>query len=123
MFEVEVDCMEFAFVSALPKREKSKLAKVWDTFNELRAAMASKGDLVPATMAAKCLDISRQRVWELMQAGKLDRVEVDGHVFVTADSVVALAKSERKAGRPFKTPTNYREAWKVSVAAGKEMVK
>jgi hypothetical protein len=70
--------------------------------------------LVPQTFTAGLLDISKQRVAQLIDAGKLEAVEFNGTRFVTERSVVALAQSERKSGRPFnvKAPT-LRESYRM----------
>jgi len=118
----EATYMEFPFVAALPKREKSKLARVWDTFKEIQDITAEKGSLVPATFAAKLLDISPQRVSELLNQGTLERVKVGNCLFATERSIVELAKSERKAGRPFKLPETRRDCFRRSMAEAKEVV-
>lgn len=112
----DVAGVEFPFVQSLPKREKSKLAKVWDLFNEARRISQEKGLLVPATLAATLCDVSRNRIYELMQDGRLDRIELNGHVFVTEQSLVAWAATERKAGRPVKQTLDrdiVRAAWRA----------
>jgi hypothetical protein len=120
MFEA-ADIAEFPFASELPKREKTRLEALWEHFAELRAITAEKGMLVPSGLAAKILGVSRQRVFDLIQSGRLEVVEVNGHNFVPESSVIAYARSERKAGRPVKLPETKREAWRVSreFAAGK----
>lgn len=97
---VDATVAEFPFVATLPKREKSRLQTFWEQFEVMKAAMDAHGSLVPATFAARLLGVSKQRVHQLTEAGKLQCIEVNGHSFITEDSMVALAKSERKAGRP-----------------------
>ena len=116
MFEAEIN--EFPFVRELPKREKSKYARVWDTFRELSAIAKTEGMPIPQVYAAKALGICTQRVSQLANEGRLKVVMVGGTRFVTENSVVAYAKSERKAGRPFKMPETPRELLK----AGREIV-
>jgi len=84
----------------MAKREKSKLAKVWDLVKQLRAATEEEGALIPVMLAAKCLDLSRTRIDDICRDGRLRRVTVDGHVFITEKSIVEFAKVERKNGRP-----------------------
>lgn len=116
MFEAEA--IEFPFCSALPKKEKSKLAKCWELLQHLSDAQAKDGALVPVMLAAKCLDVSRTRIDQLCSADLLKRVDVDGHVFVTEASIVGFARQERKTGRPCKIPTTVRECLK----AGRDIV-
>jgi len=112
---------EFPFVEAMPKRDKSRWQKVWDHFNELRSVVAQKGMLVPQHLAAAVLGVSRQRVHVLVNEGRLEAVEVDGYRYVTEQSVVAFADTERKVGRPLKVPSNS-ELWKISLEHGRKAV-
>lgn len=103
------ELFEFPFVkdlpklSDLPKREQSKLQKVWNQVAELRAIQEQKGGLFPIRLVCGMLDVSRQRVYELIEAGRLECVDMEGGVrMVTGESVVGFAQTERKAGRPVK---------------------
>jgi len=110
MFEAAMT--EFPFVEALPKREKSKLAEVWDTLKAMKVAVATEGQLVPVNLTCKLLDLSRTRVDELCADGRLRRVKIADHVFITENSIVELARVERKTGRPLNVPTTAKETWK-----------
>lgn len=112
MFEAAVN--EFPFVVELPKKEKSRLAKVWEMVKELQAVTAEKGDMIPGALGAKALGVSHERMRQLITSGKLDGVRIDGHVFVSVNSVVAYAQSERKTGRPVKHPEGFVEVYKAS---------
>lgn len=92
---------EFPFVEALPKREKKRVVSAWERWEEAKIAMASKGTLIPIPMAATLGGVSRPRIDKLCEAGKLERVVVEKHTFVTEESFLAWVKSERKTGRPF----------------------
>jgi len=123
MFEASVN--EFPFVAALPKREKSKMAKLWDSFREVKAITDEKGMLLPQKFAADLIGVSRQRVQELVEDGRLERVDLRGHPFITEKSMIAFAQSERKNGRPVKLPSNkeiFQSAFDT-VARGKESAK
>lgn len=93
---------QFPFVSELPKREKRKVENVWDRLAQMREAVDAHGMLIPPVMVASLLNVSRQRVHQFTQDGRLKMVQVNGQPMITEDSVVELAKAERKAGRPFK---------------------
>ena len=110
----DVLASEFPFVEGLPKREKSKLAKIMDLFNEARALSDVKGMLVPMAFAAKIVGVSRQRIDELCQKGQLERFYLGQQPFVTEASLIAWGQSERKAGRPLKLPESKREIWKMA---------
>jgi len=101
--------IEFPFVAALPKREKSKLAKLWDTFKELHEVAKEKGMFVPPHVAASLLGVSRQRVHVLLNEGRIETVQVAGERYVLEDSLVAFCKLERASGRPINLPTTKRE--------------
>jgi hypothetical protein len=120
MFEA-ADIAEFPFVAGLPKRERSRLENMWDQMADLRAIVASKGMLIPSRLAAKILGISRQRVEELLKEGRLELVQVEGHNFIPESSVVAYARSERKAGRPVKSPDSPRECFTAAREYGREV--
>jgi len=93
---------EFPFVKELPKREKGKLAKLWDHLAELAEVEQRKGKLIQVSFAADLMSVTRSRVHQLMDVGKLEKVDVNGHPFVTVQSVAAYCETERKAGRPAK---------------------
>lgn len=100
----EAAVAEFPFVKALPKREKSRLARLWDHFQEVRAATAEHGVLMPQHYAADLLGVSRQRVHVLVNEGRLVSVDVGGARYVTEASMMAFARSERATGRPLGVP-------------------
>jgi len=93
---------DFPFMESLPKREKSKLAKMWDSFKELAEIQKEHGYPVPRTAAAILLEITPQRIDQLVESGKLIAVKFHGHVYVTENSLLELARSDRKSGRPLK---------------------
>lgn len=112
MFEAQT--MDFPFVEEMPKRERSKVATLWDRFNELRAITEEKGMLLPVPFCASLLGISGQRVHQLIEAGKMERVQVDQAVFVTEKSLIEWARAEHKTGRPVKVPQTFKEALGVA---------
>ena len=117
----QVLASEFPFVEALPKREKSRLRKAWDVFNDLRVLTEQHGTLVPASLVAKILDLSPQRVHDIIQDGRLHRIEVHGHNYISEASVIEFAKTERKAGRPQKMENaTAKDCLKVAVEWAKE---
>jgi hypothetical protein len=111
MFEAQA--LEFGFVEAMPKREKSRLVKCWEFAKEISRISETEGDLLPVSFACKLLDVTRTRIDQFVADGRLKRFEIDGHVFITSNSIVECAKVERKHGRPFKVPT-VKEVWKAA---------
>jgi hypothetical protein len=106
------ESIEFPFVAALPKREKSKFTKLWDHFQEVKRVTDERGMIVPPHLAAKLLGVTRQRVNFFMNEGRLDTVEVGGSRYIIEDSLVEFCKLERKEGRPPNLPTTMKESWR-----------
>jgi hypothetical protein len=98
------DGAEFPFVAELPRREKSRWAQVWEDFKAMQAVTQEHGVLVPVGYVVKLLAVSRQRVYELCDVGRLQAFEFNGHYFVTQASIEGFCRSERKGGRPVKAP-------------------
>jgi hypothetical protein len=94
---------DFPFVAEMPRAEKTRWQKIRDAFCEAYALQKEHGWMVPRKAAADFLDVSVQRVDELERDGRLRRVVLHGHPYITANSIEAYAKIERKLGRPFKT--------------------
>jgi len=110
MFKAEA--LEFPWVAELPKRERSRIGKAWDNWREVSGLMKEKGNLLPVMVAACLLDVSKQRVHQLIEAGKLEAVRVAGHPLITESSLEALCITERKSGRPFALPETLKESIK-----------
>jgi len=115
----DIAVSEFPFVAELPKREKSKLLTKWDQFNELRAVMKEKGNLIPQILIANLLDVSRCRVGQIVDDGRLESVDVFGTRYVTENSFVEFCKLERKTGRPVNLPTTFKESYRRAKASRK----
>ena len=94
------DLAEFPFMGELPKREAKRVHSVWDKWAEVKAIIAARGTLIPVTFAAELGGVSRQRIHQLTQAGKLERVNVGDMSFISEASFMEWVKSERKTGRP-----------------------
>lgn len=109
MFEAQAS--EFPFMADLPQREKSRVEKAMDVARALTALQEKVGPIIPAGLASKCLNISRQRFHQLVEEGRLKTVQVEGHHYISEADLLEFLKLERKSGRPFKAPT-IREAWK-----------
>jgi hypothetical protein len=91
-----------AFVETLPKRERSPVLKLWDMVKQMTDATSRDGMLIPLNMTAKLLSLSRTRIDQLVADGRLRRVTIDSHAFITENSLKEFASSERKHGRPLK---------------------
>lgn len=111
---VKVEQFDMPFVNDLPKREKTRWQKLWERFQEAKRITEVKGMLVPVALAAKIAGVSTQRIHQLIETEQLERIYLDDHPFITEESFLAWAKSERKTGRPPKTPTKI-EAAKIAL--------
>ncbi len=80
-------------------KPKSLLRQSMDAFTE-------HGALLPQSFLASILGISKQRVSQLIQAGKLATVELDGHTFVPMAALeIYLSQDRDEGGRPHKFGT------------------
>lgn len=105
MFDAEAQTLEFAWMRDLPKREKSKVAKAVDLVKEFTELQRQHGALVPASMVASVLNLSRERVRQFIDDGRLPAVNFRGSWYVGEDDLKEFAKQERKTGRPPKAPS------------------
>ncbi len=110
----EIAASEFPFVDALPRREKAAVKTAVDVLNDWREATRLHGSLVPTSMVAAVLNVSKQRVHQLIQHGRLVTVVFGGHNYVTELSLNDLASSERKSGRPFKVAGTFKKSLAVA---------
>ena len=116
-----VDLAEFPFVAEMPKRERSRLRTVWDTFLEAKALTEAKGMLIPLSLAASLGGVSKTRIYQLCDSGALERVEFGKNGFVTESSFMTWVQGERKAGRPFShLPDTYSGMAKMALSSAKE---
>lgn len=61
---------------------------------------AVEGGLMIPAQAARVLSLSKQRVSQLVQSGKLRAISALGQTMVSVRDVEAFLRSERKPGRP-----------------------
>jgi len=89
---------EFPFMERLPKRERTRVGKLWDSLADLRRLRDEHGLLIPCGLAAELGGVCKQRISQLIDSGQLRTVELNGKPFVTEKSFVAWATSERANG-------------------------
>lgn len=92
---MEASTNEFPFVASLPQRKQVRFLDLWDEAKEI-----AKQNIVPPAIAARLLNMSRQRVFQLMEKGSLPCVTWQGHDFVPLDGLIEFAKLRRPTGRP-----------------------
>ena len=80
----------------LDKRERSRAEEL----AEMTRAAIRHGALIPPSLAAEVLDVSKQRAYELIEKGRLRRFDFFGKTWVCESDVLEFAASDRKAGRP-----------------------
>lgn len=105
---------EFKFVANLPKREKGRVARALDLVKELGDITEREGPLVPLSLAARVLGISRARLQQLVAGERIPFVLVQSHYFITKAALIAFAETERKAGRPVTPPTKFVDQVKLA---------
>jgi hypothetical protein len=101
--------LEFPFTADLPAAERedgqTRRERAERQVRVLRTMIEKKGVYMPIGIVSRVLDVSRQRVHDIVRQGHLDKVEFDGTTFITEASLIEYVNSERKAGRPPKVPT------------------
>jgi hypothetical protein len=100
LLAVDVTASEFPFVESLPKREAKKVCSFWTALEDFVRVQRQVGAIAPAGLVAKVLNVHQTRISQLVEAGLLERVEVEGRGFITERSVRAYAARERQGGRP-----------------------
>jgi hypothetical protein len=88
---------------------KSLLALI----RNLREINSREGGLLPFSMAAKLMGLSKQRVNALVAEGTLKPVEFAGKKWLTANQIEEFIKLKREPGRPWNKPST-KELWKMS---------
>lgn len=78
--------------------------KLLDVLAELDARSKSKGPVVPQSLAAEIMGVSRQRVGALVDDGRLEAFDLNGSRFVFLRSLHDyLKEGPRPTGRPRKS--------------------
>jgi hypothetical protein len=93
----------------LPKRKVKKglLAKL-EYFKKLQQ---ETGGLVPYASAALLMEVSKQRVDELVKEGTLTPYEALGKKWLSAKQIADFVVLNREPGRPWKQPS-VKELWR-----------
>ncbi len=71
---------------------------------EFIEAVLEHGPLVPREMIAEGIGVSRQRVHQLLQSGRMVQMVIGGRHFVTATSLDLFLTEERNCGSRLKIP-------------------
>jgi hypothetical protein len=85
--------------AAAASKEASKPDSVRE-LEEMSAVMVEERGLLNPPQAAILLEVSRERVYELMELGKLKRYEFTGRIYLSFAEVQKRREEDIKAGRP-----------------------
>lgn len=110
----------------VPKRQtssKSKMDIAICAVREMKALVEKHGMLIPSVIASEVLGVTKARVYQLMETGQLTPIRYGNYSYVTEDSLISYAKTERKAGRPHKLPVTAGETLEAARRIGKELQK
>lgn len=110
--------VEFPFVAELSKRQRSRWSRARESFQLLKLAQDQHGLLVPQNLAARLGCVTRQRIDQLSECGKLERIYINDHAFITEGSLVAWLKEETLRGRPRKSALAVATETAVAVGRG-----
>lgn len=112
----EVGQLPMPFLSSVDQLKPS-VASVFEQAKEMTELLGDDDPIMPS-QAALVLKVSKARITELMDLGRLKTVKLGNRRFIRSSSLLALAKSERKGGRPPKA----KEMWKASVEGVVDLV-
>ena len=80
--------------------QKASKADLRRELEEMSEVMVEQKGLLNVQQTAILLDVSRERIYELMELGKLKRYEFTGRVYLSYAEVQERREQDIKAGRP-----------------------
>jgi DNA-binding IclR family transcriptional regulator len=83
---------------------EEKLSKR-SVLRQLLDAVERHGALATVGTTAKALGVHRSRIYQLLEEGKLAKVNIDGSVHIVVASLELYLTEEHKSGRPRKLDT------------------
>ena len=110
----------FQFMESVPKRSTA-FTKMTDAFQMLRDVIGSGGAYIPKAMVQDVLDVSRQRVDQIIGAGYLATFTLHGKEYVTETDLKAYIEAAPRHGHEISLPKSKREALSRALAHGKEV--
>jgi hypothetical protein len=81
-------------------RKTELTAREFEEFQEMSEEMVRQKGLLNVIQAATYLEVSRERIYELMERNILRRYEFLGRVYLSFEQVYDRRKAEIKSGRP-----------------------
>lgn len=93
-----------------------------DMIRGFRELNSRDGGLLPFSVAAKLMGISKQRVNQLVAEGTLKPVEFAGKKWLSGNQIEEFIKLKREPGRPWNKPSA-KELWKMSREGAEDQLK
>lgn len=90
--------------------------------NDMRELTAKHGQLVPISAAAALMDLSRQRVYQLIDEGTLRPIECWDQKWLCENDIRDFLELDRKRGGQRVNEPSVKEIWSRSHAWAKEAV-
>jgi|SRR5271170_1647099 len=106
----------------IAKKKSKSLFSFLNDWREFSRISKLHGGLVPQSIVATVLGVSRQRVHQLIEEGTFSHWDFYGKKWLSQEEVVSFAKLNRQAGENQFKPS-MKELWKASKEHGKEFVK
>ncbi|MGO8839094.1 MAG: hypothetical protein ACLQAH_17190 [Limisphaerales bacterium] len=98
------------------------LKQLLNVIQVLRGINEREGGLLPFSMAAKLMGISKQRVDALVAEGTLKPTPFAGKKWLSVNQIEEFVKLTREPGRPWNKPSA-KELWKMSREGSAEVLK
>jgi hypothetical protein len=84
---------EFGFIEALPKRKATRWSLFHQALSQALSLSRSSDGLFSVRMVSALLNVSRSRVYQLIETGDLELIEFAGHRYIPGASIHRYADS------------------------------
>ena len=96
------------------EKNESKASKSLVELRQMTRASIEHEGLLNHAQAALVLDVSPRRIGELVELGKLTRLDFLGRTYVSVKEIVQRRKADVKAGRPPRSVARTWGKWRKS---------
>lgn len=118
----EAEALEFPWVSSLPRSEKTKVGHALAAAREFIALQKKHGPLVPLALVAASMNVSRQRMHQLVTEGRIRTVFFHNFHYVSEAELQRFGDEERKNGRPFKVKdATFKECLEIAADIARDL--
>jgi hypothetical protein len=108
---MNIDTADFPFVASLPKAERKIVRSLYEQLQDFLNFVSREEPLVPVAALPGLCGVSRQRAYQLIEAGRFDVKEFMDHRFVTSSSLLKFVMAEKsKGGRGVKVHVEYQNS-------------